>query len=252
MKCVACGAENPDWAKICGKCGKTLVLPDDRAGYSAGSAQYREASVDHRYIPGKMKLDYMHDIRDVNLKRLDGLQSLLAHLRSPQTNIDALLQDAASLISRQAMIDSVSIGLRDPKDGLYRYRVMVGFRDDAVDALKRIAYRKEQFFKDSEYVGTDISKQSRLYLAEDNVIQESEQKAFNRPVLLTMKRRSVTDSLEGDYLDVKIWGSFDDLLGWIEISGTRTMQLPDTASIRWIEIVASIIGVAVMYGTARG
>jgi hypothetical protein len=199
-----------------------------------------------------MKLDYMHGVRDVNQKRLDALQSLLAHFRAPQLNIEALLQDAATLIARQAMIDSVSIGLRDPKDGLYRYRAMVGFRDDAVEALKRIAYRKEQFFNDPEYVGTDISKQSRLYLAEDNVILASEQKAFNRPVLLTMKRRTATDSLEGDYLDVKIWGAFDDLLGWIEISGTRTMQLPDIESIRWIETVASIVGAAVMYKSARG
>lgn len=232
-------------------CGRVLA-PRTLYIRPAAGTQSGDATVDHRYIPGKMKLDYLHSIRDTNMKRLDGLQSLLVHFASAQLNIDALLQEAASLITRQAMIDSVSIGLRDPKDGLYRYRAMSGFRDDAIEAHKRIAYRKEQFFDDSEFIGADISRQSRLYLAEDNLLTESEQKAFNRPVLLTMKRRTATESLEGDYIDVRILGAFDDLLGWIEISGTRTMQLPDTAAIRWVEVIASIIGAAVMYKTARG
>jgi len=230
-----------------------MIAPGgERPGRPAAPGPPGDTTVDHRYIPGKIKLDYMHGVKDVNQKRLDAIQSLLAHFRAPQLNIDALLQEAASHIARQAMIDGVSIGLKDPKDGLYRYRAMVGFRDDAVEAQKRIAYRKEEFGNGTEYFGTDISRQSRLYLAEDNAPKDAELRAFNRPALLSMKRRSATDSLEGDYLDVKIWGPFDELLGWIEVSGTRTMQLPDVASIRWIETVASVIGAAVMYKSARG
>jgi len=252
MKCSDCGAENSEWARNCGKCGKALAQQGDGSARSAAGMRPNEAAVEHRYIPGKMKLDYMHGIRDVTQKRLDALQGLLAHFRTPQLNIDAFLQDAATLISKQMSIDNVSIGLRDPKDGLYRYRAMVGFRDEAAEALKRIAYRKEQFYDDANYVGSDISKQTRLYLAENNAPVEGEQDTFNRPVLLAMKRRTALDSLEGDYIDVKIWGLYDDLLGWIELSGTRTMQFPDTNSIRWIETVASIIGIAVLFKPARG
>ena len=252
MKCPSCGTENPDWARKCGKCGRVFAPQGALAGRPTGGKQSTEDMANHRDIPGKMKLDYMHDIRDLNQRRLDGLQSLLAHFRNPQLNIDTLLQDAANLISKQGMIDSVSIGLRDPKDGLYRYRALVGFREDAIEAHRRIAYRKEQFLNDPEYVGTDISKQSKLYMAEDNVLTDAELKAFNRPVLLSMKRRTSSDSLEGDYIDVKILGAYDELLGWIEISGTRSMQLPDTAAIRWVETIASIIGAAVMYKSAHG
>jgi hypothetical protein len=199
-----------------------------------------------------MKLDYLHGIGDVNQRRMDGIQALLAHFRKPQMELDALFQDAVNMISRTMGIDSVSIGLRDPKDGLYRYKATAGFRPDAMEALGKIAYRKEQFFDDPEYHGTDISKQSRLYLADDNVISADERSAFNRPVLLKGKRMNLGESLEGDYIDVKIWGPFDDLLGWIEVSGTRTMQLPDIASIKCIEIVASIVGVAAVLKSASG
>ena len=199
-----------------------------------------------------MKMDYLHGIGDANQRRMDGIQTLLVHFRKPQMDIDALLQDAANMISKHMGIDAVSIGLRDPNDGLYRYRTMSGVRPDAMEAQRKIAYRKEQFFDDPEFHGTDISKQSRLYLADDNVIPSAERRAFNRPILLKGKRKTLGESLEGDYIDVKIWGPFEDLLGWIEVSGTRTMQLPDIASLKCIEIIASIVGAAVTLKAARG
>jgi len=249
VKCPDCGAENPDWKRICGGCAKVLPegpRPAEKGSSSAGGAI--EASA----VSTKMKLDYLHGIADPTQRRLDGVQALLAHFRRPQMDIDALLKDAVNMISRQMGIDGVAIGLRDQKDGLYRYKAMAGFRPDAVEALRRIAYRKEQFYEDPEYHGTDISKQSRLYLAEDNVIPAGDQNSFNRPALLKMKRTSLAESLEGDYIDVKILGPFDELLGWIEISGTRTMKLPDIASIKCVEIVASIVGAAVALKAARG
>jgi ribosomal protein L40E len=266
MKCLGCGAENPAGVRLCRSCGKPLVLQKEgekTSTYSNGQtakgdrtlAGYTklksDGPVDYKDIPSRMKIDYQHDIRDSAQKSLDGLQSLLSHLRRPQMNIDELLLEAANMIWRQLGIDNVAIGLRDPKDGIYKYRTMVGFRDDAIEAHRQIAYRKEQFFADGQFIGTDISKYSRLYLAEDNVLTEEERKAFNRPGLLTMRRRTALDSLEGDYIDTRIYGTSDELLGWIEVSGTRLMKLPDAATVRWIETIASIIGAALMYQDAR-
>jgi len=247
MRCPACNSENAEKAVVCGTCGRALVLKHDFVGGLVGQRRAAtEEWQDHAQIPGKMKLDYLHATTDPTQKRLEGLQGLLAHMRTPGTKLDDLLQEAAAFISRQFGIDGVAIGLKDPKDGLYRYRAMAGFREDAMESLKRIAYRKEQFYADSHFVGTDISKLSRIYLAEDNVLTNDEEKTFNRPGLLAMKRRTVTDSLEGDYIDTKILGHLDDLVGWIEISGTRTMKLPDAVTIRWVETVASIIGTAII------
>lgn len=156
-----------------------------------------------------------------------------------------MLNEAAEFIRRQFGIDNVAIGLKDP-DGLYRYKAMAGFRADAVEAHKRIAYRKDQFFEDGEFHGVLISKYSRIYLDEDNVLSEQERSAFNRPALLRMERRNPTDSLEGDYIDTGIYRHDDELLGWIEISGTRTMKLPDVTTIRWVEVIASVIATALV------
>jgi hypothetical protein len=58
-----------------------------------------------------------------------------------------------------------------------------------------------------------------------------------------MKRRTVTDSLEADYLDIFFHEPDGNILGFIEISGTRLRKLPDAATIRWIELVGALLGV---------
>ncbi len=209
-------------------------------------------SVNHRTIPDKLKFDYSHSAVEPVQKSQEGIQSLLAHFRKPKIDIDTLLLEAANLISRQYGIADVAIGLRDPKDGLYRYRAMAGFRDQAIEAHKAIAYTKEQFSDGCEFDGRDISRYSRIYLEEDNVLSEEERKAYNRPGLFARRRLNVTQSLEGDYIDVKILGIGEELLGWIEISGTRTMKLPDITTIRWVEVMASIIAAALVKQADHG
>ncbi len=220
----------------------------ERASPRRNAAQ---PTVDHRTIPGKLRLDYSHGIRDPTQKTLEGVQTLLSHFRDSRVDIDKLLNEAAEFIWRQFRIDNVSIGLRDPQNGLYKYRAMVGFRGDALKAHEKIAYKREQFLEDGEFHGHKISKYSTIYLEEDNILTDSERSAFNRPGLLTMKRIDTTDSLEGDYIDVGIYGKGDELVGWIEISGTRTMKLPDVTTIRCVEVIASIIAAALKCSEAN-
>jgi len=204
-------------------------------------------TVDHRTIPDRIKFEYVHGTRDHTQKTLEGVQNLLSRFQDSQMDIDKLLNEAADFIWRQFGIDNVAIGLRDSKDGLYKYKAMAGFRPDALEAHKKISYRKDQFFEDGEYHGFAVSKYTRIYLAEDNIPTEGlERGAYNRPGLLTLKRASPTDSLEGDYIDVGIYGRGDELVGWIEVSGTRTLKLPDVTTIRWVEVIASIIAVALL------
>jgi len=207
--------------------------------------------IDQRTIPDRIKFNYSHSIMDPTQRTLEGLHTLLAHIQGSHTDLDKLLNEAAELIWRQFGIDNVAIGLRDPKDGLYRYRAMVGFRGDALEGHKSIAYREEQFYDSPEFHGVKIGKYSRMYLAEDNVPSEVERGAYNRPGLLKMSRKDLTESLEGDYIDTGIYGSGDELIGWIEISGTRTMKLPDLTTIKWVEVIASVIATALISSKAR-
>lgn len=266
MKCPDCGTENPDQARHCRVCLGLLSTSRERVdagGETAGQVETLQkestapkrspvqATIDHRMVSDKIKLEYSHGRRDSTQKTLEGVQTLLSHFQDSPKDIDKFLNDVAELIWRQFGIDNVAIGLKDPRDGLYKYKAMVGFRADALEAHKKIVYKKEQFFEDGEYRGVKISRYSRLYLAEDNMPSEAETSAYNRPGLLSMKRRDATDSLEGDYIDVGIYGSRDELVGWIEISGTRTMKLPDVTTIRWVEVIASIIAMALICSEAH-
>jgi hypothetical protein len=261
MKCPGCGTENSDQARLCRLCGRSLTPLRENARARDESARQIgihekerftvQPTIDHRTIPDRIKLDYSHGIRDPTQKTLEGVQTLLSHFQGSYMDIDKLLNEAAEFIWRQFGIDNVAIGLKDPKDGLYKYRAMVGFRGDALEAHKKIAYKKDQFSEDGEFHGFKISKYSRIYLAEDNVLTEAERSAYNRPGLLTMKRKDPTDSLEGDYIDTGIYGRGDELVGWIEISGTRTLKLPDVTTIRWVEVIASIIAAALICSEAH-
>ena len=206
--------------------------------------------IDPRTVADRIKFEYAHGARDSPQKTLECVQNLLSRLQDSNMDIEKLLVEAANFIWRQFGIDNVAIGLKDSKDGLYRYKAMVGFRPDALEAHKKIAYKKEEFFENGEYHGITISKYTRIYLAENNVPEGLERGAYNRPGLLTMKRVDSTDSLEGDYIDVGIYGRGDELVGWIEISGTRTLKLPDVTTIRWVEVIASTIAAALLCGIA--
>jgi hypothetical protein len=254
VKCPGCGTENPDQASLCRLCKRPLtrqVGVFDKERFSTPKSAVRQM-IDQRTVADRVKFEYTHGVKDNTQKTLEGVQNLLSRFQDSQMDIDKVLNEAADYIWRQFGIDNVAIGLRDPKDGKYRYRAMVGFRPDALEAHKKIAYRKEEFLEDGEYHGITISKYTRMYLAENNIPAEGlERGAYNRPGLLAMKRMDSTDSLEGDYIDIGIYGRGDELVGWIEISGTRTMKLPDVTTIRWVEVIASIIAVALLCSSSH-
>lgn len=248
MKCPSCGAENPTASPTCAGCGKPLVAIRRETVMSYAKPP---AKIDHNDIARKMKLDYLHGSRDKNERALEGILSLLSHFQKPQMDLNALLLDAANIIQKQLGIANVGIGLKNASEGLFRYQVLVGFRQETEAIEKKLAYTEKQFSDDTEYKGTMISKISKLYLAEDLPYKEGEIESYDRSALLGMRRLSPSDSLEADYIDIWIQGVNGKLLGWIEISGTRTAKLPDVLTIRQIEIIASIIGAALVQRGAR-
>lgn len=266
VECPNCGASIPDTRGVCLSCGKVLGIlgesskaretaakgfsPDSKKQSGVLHRQMME-SFNHGDIARKWKLDYSFAVKDQTNRTLDGVQKLFSHFQKPETDIRALLEDAANLIAQQLRIREVTIGLRSPVDGLYRYEVMVGARADAEKAFRRIAYTADDFRENSKYKGTSLSKYSKLFLAEDSPYADGEKDSYSRPFLLGMKRGSMTESLEGDYLDVHIYGMEDDLVGWIELSGTKTGNIPDVTTIRWVELISKIIGTAITSQNAR-
>lgn len=257
MRCPSCGSENLSASGSCHRCGKPLnplrgssrvgqARADPGVPVSQQRADPRAAVtyVDHKDIPLKLKFEYSHTLKDQTQKALESLQDLLAFFTRQTIDVKGLMQQVADTLCRQFGIDNVAIGLKSPEDGKFRYVILAGFREEAAQHQMKLVYTLDEFYKDGAFNGTFISKYSKIFLAEDNEYRDVEKLAYNRPLLLGLKRRSLNDALEADYVDTLILGPEEELLGWIEISGTRTGKLPDAVTIRWVEAAAAIIGAA--------
>lgn len=200
----------------------------------------------------KIRLDYLYSQKDVNEKALDGVQALFAHFQKPDFNLDDFVNDALNMIRRRLWIREVTVALLDRRDGKFRYRYQAGLRREAWDAHLGLEYGLKDYLDPSVYKSREVSKLTTLFLAEDNPYGRGEESTFSRPAMLEVRRNALDDSLEGDYFDVWIVGRDKEVLGWFEMSGTTAGKLPDTLSIKWVEIIASITAMAITLSEARG
>ena len=190
-----------------------------------------------------MRLEYQYNRRDASCRTLDKMQPILAQLIKPHHDQQKLLDDIADMINKHFRIREVTIGLRS-SDGLYRYVAMAGLRADAWKAHSTLAYTLRDFTDPSIFKGRPISTRTVVFLAEDKPYLDGEEETFNRRILLQSKRKSVNDCIEGDYLNVHIFNDKNELIGWIEVSGDREEKFPDAVTIKWIEHMGLIVGVA--------
>lgn len=205
----------------------------------------REETVDHTEVARKMKFDYAYGKREPCTKHVDVLQKLVERSLGGRAGERELVQAAADLIYKEFRLKDVTLGLWNPHDRVYRYEAMAGMQPGIWMAMKRIQYTPEQFHDPVKYTGTLLGEQTRLFLAEDEPFAEGEEDTYDRTEYLKSRRRSSDQSVEGDYLDTYIFGPGRDIIGWIEYGGTWGGKLPDIATIRWVELVAAFLGVAV-------
>jgi hypothetical protein len=256
LKCQFCGAENFRSHGPCRICGKPLGIAG--AGFkprdSSGLKQAAPSTYDARPAAGNerltteeiargMRMEYTQWSKDSTQKVMDVIQELLATARSDRLDMGDLLEKTAKMVHQQFRLRWVALGTRSEMDGLYRYNAFAGLREDAVKARQHETFKREDFDGTGKYPGRLISRQTMLFLEEDKPYTEGAESTFNRPALMNSLRHSHNDCLEADYMDIHIFGRKDDLLGWIEVSGTLAGKLPDVNAIRWIEIIASILGV---------
>ena len=221
--------------------------------------QHSPSGSDRKYFPKiepdevrrKMRLDYIRMKNDKAAKLQDGLQLLLAHSQVDQVDIKALLQEAADFIHKYFSIRTCTIGLKCKKDGLFRYVVKAGLRDEPWKQHQTLSYTVDDFQSFEQYSGYEISPFTRVYLEEDNPMTQEERKAYNRPSMLDLKRRAPDDNLEADYVDTLIYGRGEDLLGWIEISGTIGGKMPDPLTVKSVETIAHILASALLCPGAK-
>jgi hypothetical protein len=188
-----------------------------------------------------LRSDYAKCGKDTAVKALDGIQQLVEHLMNPQLELQTTLDFITRLIYKQLSIKEVSIGLRSPADSLYRYYSMYGLSAKSWETHKTLRYTRDELFDPSKYKGSALSKRSLLFLAEDKPYDDDELKTYSSFIAGMQKRTSPDGYLEGDYIDVLMHDRKNEIIGWIEVTGTWEGRLPDGGTIRALEAIASIL-----------
>jgi len=244
MKCPGCQKEIPAHETRCLNCGRTLDTRKAKPAVRGKPTPSGPAGVSHEDVAKKLRLDYLHGVRDGTDRMLESIQDFCEQIRNPKLSANEMLDLAAKLIHAQFHIREISMAMKSPLDGLYRYVTMRGMRAQVWANHQGLSYTEEQLFDNAKYKGTQISNYTKLYLAEDHPYDEVEKHTYSEHLMSASVRKTLSDSIEGDYLDTVFFGPDSRILGWIECSGTWEDKLPDARMIRYIEIVASLLGFA--------
>jgi hypothetical protein len=207
-----------------------------------------EILLDPETVKRGLRINYLGARSDQASKLIDGFASLLVRFQKKPLVVNEIIQEAAKYIHRQFRLRWVMVGLRNPTDGVCSYEVESGMRPEVWEWQKKRIYKKEDFAltKEGWYNAGEISRLTRVYLEEENPLGDDDvAKGVNRPFMMKAIRKAQEDTLEADFIDTLILSADNDLLGWIEYSGTIAGKFPDPMVIRWIEFIASILAAAI-------
>jgi len=184
---------------------------------------------------------YSRIARNENDTVIEGLEQFLLFTMSPRATMRAILDEATRLIHRNFEFQYVGISMKDKADGLYRYVATTGLTKSADMSYREIGYSYSDLFDDSTFPSVKVSNCTHFYLSESAPFKPGEEKTYSRPNLLNASRNAEDEMLEGDYIDVFMFGHLREVVGFIELGGTRSGKLPEKLAMRWIELIASMI-----------
>ena len=178
---------------------------------------------------------------------LSEIGGFLEHSLKISNSKDAILKEVTRLIYRIFEFKEIAFGARD-NDGMYRFHEMIGFRKEAENARKQIVYDYKDMTDGASYKSIRIGKYSHILLSEFEPFKPGEEATFNHPELLGKPRTNADDMIEGDYLNIFLYGKQKEILGWIELSGTRSGKLPTREIALFLEFLASCISLLLVHG----
>jgi hypothetical protein len=176
--------------------------------------------------------------RDPQEKIIEGIFGIIEASNDRKNTLGSILELTAKTIFRMFEFDEIGIGLKDRKDGLYRYEVLFGYRPSMIEDFKKMAYTYDDMVSYDKFPFIKTGKYSDLNPVEG--LPEGERHLFNRPFELTEKRELPDEFHEGDYIDFWMYGYNKEIIGWFELSSPRNRRLPPRTTIRWIELIACI------------
>ena len=173
-------------------------------------------------------------------KIIDNYVSLIELAGERRQSMDAILEQACRIIFRQFGFREILIGLKSREDFHYRYEKLFGVGSESTDVYKKVRYTTEDMVSQERFPHIKTGKLSELDPVEG--LPEYEKDLFSKKFRLGEARKSQDEFHEGDYFDVWIHGNNGDLVGWVELLNPSDGKLPPRSTIRWIELLASILG----------
>jgi len=185
-----------------------------------------------------LKTGYSGDPKDQNENIMITVQSLISHTIG-QSFDKKVIDETLSAIHRISEFQQVAIVLRD-SDGYFRFKGSLGLPNDAYSSIQ---YSDADMSDQSTYPSTDVSELTKFFMQENTPYRKEETNTYAKPYLLHQERANPDDMLEGDYINVHIYDLNKKMIGYLELSNSRSKKLPVRNMIRWMELIAMVIGV---------
>lgn len=170
---------------------------------------------------------------------MDTICTLLEKHYKGANSTDNFLLEVAKFIDRRFGFREVDFCLLDREDGKYRYRVSLGHTTDGAQSRQDIEYTYKDFWDDINYPGVRISERVWFLF---QTIKEEDTRLYDRPTLLSKDRKSIDQMIEGDYMDLYMFGDKHELLGVLEVGYPKEGKIPSPHAVRWLDLIASIVG----------
>ncbi len=181
--------------------------------------------------------------RDQFEKIIDNYLTLIESAGERKQPLDAVLDQTCKIIFRLFGFREILIGLKSRDDFLYRYVKLFGSGQESMDVYRKVKYTTEDMISQERFPHFKMGRLSELDPVEG--LPEYEKDLFARKYQLGESRKSQDEFHEGDYIDVWIRGSSGDLVGWIELLSPSDGKLPPRSTVRWIELLASVLGIII-------
>lgn len=181
--------------------------------------------------------------RDQFEKIIDNYMTIIESAGERKQPLDSVLDQATKMIFRLFGFREILIGLKSRDDFHYRYVKMFGPSQESLDVYRKIKYTTEDMVSQDKFPHFKTGRLSEFDPVEG--LPEYEKELFTRKFQLGETRKSQDEFHEGDYMDFWIRGTNGDLVGWIELLSPSDGKLPPRSTVRWIELLASILGIAI-------
>lgn len=184
--------------------------------------------------------------KETDVRIIEAIQRILAHARDPNKTTTAILEETTRMIFSVFKFKEIIIGLKDRNNGLFKHEIFLGYSRQVEQALRKTYYDEEYFIGYDKQNGIPLSKFTKYRMIEHQV-PEDWQNVYEQHMdelasdSLRNPRTSIEEIHDGDEILVFMYGPNESLIGWIDLGLTIDKKLPPGKSLKYIELIASVI-----------